>query len=245
MRGRKTSTSPTKTTKQISDKRQDLHKSPVKKGKDQGRKEHLELEGEHLAEGEHLVCVGSEMEGGLRSHYRKTISERVTSGKLSILHGMFQRVIEGEEDLTTVADKAMEDCFARLAFKSSELKAGQGRPRQVAQTARPSEPPKGWMKKRAVKRGQFLRFQRLFYLDRGKLAGIILDDMESLTCGIPQDEIPDVFKSRWESPGTFKGLGAFRSRGQADNSAFEAMITAKEISKNIKEMNKNSAPGPD
>ena len=76
---------PTKTTKQISDKRRDLHKSPVKKGKDQGQKKHLELEGEHLAEGEHLVCVGSETEGGLKSRYRKTVSEWVTSGKLSIL----------------------------------------------------------------------------------------------------------------------------------------------------------------
>jgi len=46
-------------------------------------------------------------------------------------------------------------------------------------------------------------------------------------------------------PGTFKGLGAFVTEGQADNSAFEAMITAKEVSKNINEMNKNAVPGPD
>ena len=45
--------------------------------------------------------------------------------------------------------------------------------------------------------------------------------------------------------GTFKDLAAFKIIGQADNSAFEAMITAKEVSKNIKEMSKNVAPGPD
>lgn len=54
-----------------------------------------------------------------------------------------------------------------------------------------------------------------------------------------------MFKSRQELPGTFKGLGAFRSTGFADNSAFETMIMTREIAKNIKEMSKNAAPGPD
>lgn len=87
-----------------------------------------------------------------------------------------------------------------------------------------------------MKRGQFLQLQWLFYLDREKLAGIILDDVESLRHGILLDEVPRMLKSRWELPGTFKGLGAFRSTGLADNSAFEAIITAKEVSKNFREM---------
>lgn len=69
--------------------------------------------------------------------------------------------------------------------------------------------------------------------------------MASLECGIAQDEVCKVFKLRWELPGTFKGPAAFRTIGQVDNSAFEAMIMAKEISKNIRGMSKNAMPGPD
>lgn len=154
-------------------------------------------------------------------------------------------MIEGKEDSSTLIDEVVEDCYSCLFMKSTELKASQGRKHQVARRAHPSELPKEWMKKRAVKWGQSLRFQQLFYLDRGKLAHIILDDVQSLRCGIPVDEMHKVFRSRWESPGTFKGLGAFRTIGQADNSAFEAIITVKEISKCIKEISKNTAPGPD
>lgn len=50
-----------------------------------------------------------------------------------------------------------------------------------------------------------------------------------------------MFKSRRESPGTFKGLGAFRTIGWVDNLAFEAMITVKEISKNIRGEQEHSA----
>ncbi|GAB0186306.1 mitochondrial enolase superfamily member 1 [Grus japonensis] len=224
---------PSKTTKQISDKRRGLHKSPVKKrDKDLEWKQHLEKESEQL------VGMGTREEGGLRSHYRRVIADWLSSEKLPILRGTFKKVIEGKEDPGILVDEAVVDCYSCLLMRSAELKVSQDRQHQVARKAGHSDPPKRWTKKRAVKRGQFLRFQRLFYLDRGKLAGIILDDVESLRCGIPLDEVHNVFKSRWELPGTFKGLGAFRSTGLADNSAFETMITAKEISKNIKEMKK-------
>lgn len=58
------------------------------------------------------------------------------------------------------------------------------------------------------------------------------------------DEVHTVFKLRWELPGTFKGLGAFKTITFVDNFAFEAMMTAKEISKNIRDMSENSALGP-
>ncbi|GAB0190072.1 basic proline-rich protein-like [Grus japonensis] len=160
-------------------------------------------------EGEHPVDIGPREEGGLRSHYQRVIADWLTSEKLPILQGTFETVIEGKEDPGILVDEAVVDCYSCLLMRSTEPKASQDR-----------------------------QHQQLFYLDRGKLAGIILDDVESLRCGIPLDEVHDVFKSRWESPGIFKGLGAFRSTGLADNSAFEAMIMAKEISKNIKEMTK-------
>lgn len=53
------------------------------------------------------------------------------------------------------------------------------------------------------------------------------------------------FKARWETPGKFKSLGNFQIKGKADNSAFRDLIMAKEIEKNVQEMSKSSAPGPD
>lgn len=82
-------------------------------------------------------------------------------------------------------------------------------------------------------------------MGRGKLVSIILDDVETLRHSLPMDGVHTVFKSRWESPGTFKGLGAFKTIGSTDNLAFKAMIMAKEISKNIRENSKNSALVPD
>lgn len=37
-----------------------------------------------------------------------------------------------------------------------------------------------WMQKRARKRGKYLQFQRLFYLHRGRLAWVILDNTKAL-----------------------------------------------------------------
>lgn len=91
----------------------------------------------------------------------------------------------------------------------------------------------------------YLHFQRLFHLDRGKLAKITLDDVECLSCDIPPCEIYSAFKARWETPGKFKSLGNFQIKGKADNSAFRDLIMAKEIEKNVQEISKNSAPGPD
>ena len=166
---------PSKTAKQISDKRRGLHKSPVKRRKkDQEKRKYLE--NEEL----HLMDIESRSERGLRSHYRKVVSDWITSDKLTVLRGIFEKVIEGEKDLPTLIDEATKDRCACLFFKSHELNAAQGGRPKATQRVSPSEPPKMWMKKRAKRRGQFLRFQQLFYLDRGKIAGIILDDVESL-----------------------------------------------------------------
>lgn len=66
------------------------------------------------------------------------------------------------------------------------------------------------MNKRATKKGHYLRFQRLFYIDRGKLPQMILNDIEALKCKIPSPEVNSVFKSAWETPGVFKGFGKFK-----------------------------------
>lgn len=42
-----------------------------------------------------------------------------------------------------------------------------------------------------------------------------------------------------------KSLGNFQIKGKANNCTFRDLITAKEIEKNVWEMSRNSAPGPD
>ena len=77
--------------------------------------------------------------------------------------------------------------------KSTMAKAGL---MQKHQEARPSGLQKRCRKNRVVQWGQVLHFLWLFHLHRGKLAGIILDDVESLRCGLPLDEVHTVFKLR-------------------------------------------------
>uniref|UniRef100_A0A8B9QGS0 Reverse transcriptase domain-containing protein n=1 Tax=Apteryx owenii TaxID=8824 RepID=A0A8B9QGS0_APTOW len=98
---------------------------------------------------------------------------------------------------------------------------------------------------REVKRGLYLRYQRLFEIDCKKLAGIILDNIEALKCPLPMGELYGSFRRKCKEGSSFAGLGAFRSAGTAENSAFKKMISSKEVLKNIAEMNKNSTPGPD
>lgn len=59
-----------------------------------------------------------------------------------------------------------------------------------------------------------------------------------MSCDIPPSEIYSIFKARWETPGKFVSLGNFHINGEADNSAFRDLITAKEIEKNVQEMSK-------
>lgn len=49
------------------------------------------------------------MDRALRSHYQKTVSDWVTSKKLSILQRSFEKVIEGGEDPSVVVDDATVD----------------------------------------------------------------------------------------------------------------------------------------
>ncbi|PKU47889.1 reverse hypothetical protein [Limosa lapponica baueri] len=58
------------------------------------------------------------------------------------------------------------------------------------------------------------------------------------------DRVHTVLKQRLGVARNIQGLGAFKTIGSTDHLAFQAMITAKEISKNIREMNKNSVLGP-
>ncbi|KAM9586750.1 uncharacterized protein ACIBXB_006478 [Morphnus guianensis] len=109
-----------KTAKLVSDKRRGLHKTLVKRReKDQDWTKHLEKEWEHL------VNIGLQVEEGLRSHYRRVISEWVASEKLPILQGTFEKVIEGKEDPSTGVDEAIEDYYSCPFMKSTELEASQ------------------------------------------------------------------------------------------------------------------------
>lgn len=68
---------------------------------------------------------GLQVDGGLRSRYWKTISERLTPKKLPILQGISEKVIEGKEDPSTLVDEAMDGCYSCLTMKSTELRVSQ------------------------------------------------------------------------------------------------------------------------
>lgn len=106
--------------KLVSGKRRGLRKTLVKRReKDQDWTKHLEKEWEHL------VSIGPQVEEGLRSRYRRMISEWVASEKLPILRGTFEKVIEGKEYPSTGVDEAIENCYSCLFMKSTELEASQ------------------------------------------------------------------------------------------------------------------------
>uniref|UniRef100_A0A803VHT8 Reverse transcriptase domain-containing protein n=1 Tax=Ficedula albicollis TaxID=59894 RepID=A0A803VHT8_FICAL len=182
--------------------------------------------------------------GQLQAHYHRTLGERLSAGAINTFPQAFKQLMEGREMQTTINQSA-QDCFGCLESISQIRTATRDKNNKGAREKQPKRPFQKWMKDRAIKKGDYLRFQRLFHLDRGKLARIILDDIEALSCDIPPSEIYSVFKDRWETPGNFKSLGEFQSNGKADNSAFRDLITAKEIEKNVQEMSKGSAPGPD
>ncbi|XP_053911837.1 mitochondrial enolase superfamily member 1 [Cuculus canorus] len=231
---------PSKSAKQISDKRRCLSKQKEKlKGKDLEEVSH-DIEGEHPAKSEGGLNLG------LRDIYKRILTEWVSAGKITTFNQTYSDLLEGREHHMSSITEATMTYLASLGKVSGELEASMREgTRKATKQLSSRKHSKGWMKRRAAKKGKFYRFQRLFYRDRVKLAEIILDGRESLKCEIPLDEVHDVFKSRWESQGTHRGLGVFKSQGMADNSVFLTMITEREISKNIKEMKKNAAPGPD
>lgn len=243
----------TKTVKQISDKRRLLPKKPAAGnnsepkidhqsrrtaaavGTDPGRNHRPDKEEEHLEE---------QWEGQLQAHYRRTLGEWLSAGRIQDFQEAFRQLINDRE-ITATVNQSAQDCFGCLELLSQMRTSTRERRTKGTQEGTQIRPRQRWMTKRAIRKGTFLRFQRLFYLDRGKLARIILDDIECLSCEIPPKDIYSVFKARWETPGVFEGLGNFQINGKADNSAFRDLITAKEIEKNVQEMSKNSAPGPD
>lgn len=149
--------------------------------------------------------------------------------------------LDGQEMQSTVNESAQE-CFLSLESISQIRTATRNQRKMGTQEKGSLGPFQKWMKRRAVKKGNFLCFQDLFQLDRGKLAKIILNDIECLSCEIPLIEHFSVLKARWEKPRTFDSLGNFQINGKAHNSAFRELIAAKEMEKNGQEMSKNSAP---
>lgn len=210
--------------------------SPGRNHRPDKRKKHLEK----LTVTDHW-----QREGELRAHYQRTLGEWLSAGKINTFREVFQQLFNGQE-ISSLVNKTAQDCFEELELISQARTSTRGSTsKKGTQEVQSRRPRQKWMSKRAIKRGNYLRFQRLFHLDRGKLAKIILDDVESLSCDIPPSEIYSVFNARWNTPGKFESLGDFQIHGKADNSAFRDLITAKEIEKNVQEMSKSSAPGPD
>lgn len=101
------------------------------------------------------------------------------------------------------------------------------------------------MKRRAEKKGSYMKHQKLFYKNRSHLTSLILDDTERHICRIPASEIYGFHRQKWETVFAFKGLGQFKSSGSTNNEYFETMISVEEVKAGIDGIKRASAPGPD
>lgn len=146
-------------------------------------------------------AVGKQGAGELQAHYHQVLQEGLSAGAINTFSGALKQLMDGQA-IQPVVKQTSKDCLGclesisqiRIATRGKNYKTGQG-----TQEKQPRKPFQKWMKERAIKKGNYLRFQRLFYLDRGKLARILLDDMECLSCDISASEIHSVFKSRREN----------------------------------------------
>uniref|UniRef100_A0A8C3SAH1 Reverse transcriptase n=1 Tax=Chelydra serpentina TaxID=8475 RepID=A0A8C3SAH1_CHESE len=200
----------------------------------------------------HNLEVRSEMPTstfGLENSYMRTVKNRLGDQNQGPLQGLakfeeevLSAWVAGNPNLRSLVETTSIDVLSSFLAPEHEHKRGKGKKK-----VRNPKSGKGqsWRQKRAAKRGTYIRFQHLFEKDRCKLASIILDGTERLQCQIPLEKVFETYKDKWESRTPFQGLGQFKSHALADNSAFDILISAKEVLKNIQEMNRKSAPGPD
>uniref|UniRef100_A0A8C0TZ11 Reverse transcriptase n=1 Tax=Cyanistes caeruleus TaxID=156563 RepID=A0A8C0TZ11_CYACU len=232
---------PSKTSKQISDKRRCLvSKQPAPFGLQlRGKTERQPQEKSQKPPQRKETTVNQ-----LKKHYEEIVPSKISDGTFVVYQEAFQEILKKKtENPAHIISEITKDCMK--VFKGMHSRGKNTRKTKQGHLQPKKRQAAKWMSKRAIKKGQYLRFQKLFYTDRGKLARIILDDVEGLKCQIPANEISSVFRERWETPGSFKGFEDFEAEGKTDNTKFLPLITAKEIDKNIKEMAKTSAPGPD
>lgn len=152
----------------------------------------------------------------MKAQYRDTISKWIRKGKLSTLQHVFEQIIEGEEDSLKLLNEVAGNEYSHFFEKTPKGDNSKNSQRNSQPKKNQKSPRKEWMRKRAIKHGKFLRFQRPFHFGRGKLANIILDEEDSSQCTIPLEEVSNTCKSRWESQNEFTGLGAFQSLRWAD-----------------------------
>lgn len=143
-----------------------------------------------------------------------------------------------------VVNEVYEEFFGSLSRFSQDRKSSRGQKLQRSKGQRASKKKTSWMRKRAEKK-DYLQFQKLFHLHRGRLAQIILDNNKTLQCQIPSGVVHSAFKARWETTASFKWMESFPPHGEVDNTIFQSLIMEHEIRKNVNEMGKILIPGPD
>lgn len=143
-----------------------------------------------------------------------------------------------------MVSEVYEEFCGSLSGFSQDRKSSRGQKLQRSKGQKASKKKTSWMRKRAEKKGDYLRYQKLFHLHRGRLAQIILDN-ETLQCQIPSGIVHAAFKARWETAASFKGMESIPPHEEADSTVFQSLIMEHEIRKNVNEMGKISIRGPD
>ncbi|XP_005062805.1 PREDICTED: uncharacterized protein LOC101821172, partial [Ficedula albicollis] len=179
---------PSKTLKQISDKRRLLVQTSKEKISPP--------EVEQVVEDSPPVIMGPRIadpprKGFIRQRYQDYMGRMLASGRSFDSGDAFERIFRGE-DGQAVVNECFEKFFGGSESSSQDKKSVKGR--KPKKRRKGNQRTTSWMKRRARKKGKYLRYQKLFYAHRKRLAKIILDDVEALQCQIPSGTVYSTFK---------------------------------------------------
>lgn len=123
---------------------------------------------------------------------------------------------------------------AREGLAPSRRKRG-GAPRSALRRRR----------KLLLRKEAYRRCQHLYKTDPTRLAAEILDKCGNARCPISPRTIYETFRSKWEDPLPFGGLGQFRAGEHASNEHLAGPISVDEVEESLSQASSESAPGPD
>lgn len=106
-------------------------------------------------------------EGQLKLQFRQVIKAGLSFGKLTMYREAFKKVLDGQDPGRVVNDVYKE--FLGILGVPSQTKSIKGQKTQASHGQKASKTPSNWMRRRAIKRGKFLRFQLLYELYRRRL----------------------------------------------------------------------------
>ncbi|XP_056598291.1 LOW QUALITY PROTEIN: uncharacterized protein LOC130416951 [Triplophysa dalaica] len=187
----------------------------------------------------------SRSESGLKVRLRELVREMIDAleGDDADNIPVLKAWLEGSDQLPAMVEAATSSLLQGLTPEARNGSAPSRRKRGRVPHSVLRRRRKGQLRKEV-----YSRCQHLYQTDPARLAGEILDGAVPMRCQIPLHIYPLVFrayKSKWEEKTSFRGLGHFRAGEHADNDLLAGLISEEEVLLCLRQVAKNSAPGPD